>query len=200
MEDEDRRTKRRRAAAAREQQTAYEFSRTPIYPGAKCSRLSYTLLILNLQARFGCSNECISGIFKLLAEKVLPEGSDVPNCRPEAKKVLTAVGMDYEMIHACFTSLSKFPIIPRLRHMFRCRPLADMMTWHKEHGSDDGFMRLVVDSPAVQHVEQTCFGLCITILDMPKSSDFRHRGMQHVQRVGLLYQWQGVLICRNRFI
>ncbi|KAL3682318.1 hypothetical protein R1sor_000340 [Riccia sorocarpa] len=86
MEDEDRRTKRRRAAAAREQQTAYEFSRTPIYPGAKCSRLSYTILILNLQARFGCSNECISGIFRLLAERVLPEGSDVPNCRPEAKK------------------------------------------------------------------------------------------------------------------
>ncbi|KAL3691389.1 hypothetical protein R1sor_005040 [Riccia sorocarpa] len=190
MEDEDRRTKRRRAAVAREQQTAYEFSRTPIYPGAKCSRLSYTLLILNLQVRFGCSNECISGIFRLLAEKVLPEGSDVPNCRPETKKVLTTVGMDYEMIHAyendwilyrneysdstscpeCQTSryrtdtqgktiprkvLRRFPIIPRLRHMFRCRPLADMMTWHKEHRSDDGFMRLVVDSPAVQHVEQT---------------------------------------------
>ncbi|KAL3676120.1 hypothetical protein R1sor_026068 [Riccia sorocarpa] len=29
------------------------------------------------------------------------------------------------------------------------------MTWHKEHRSDDGVMRLVVDSPAVRHVEQT---------------------------------------------
>ncbi|KAL3688207.1 hypothetical protein R1sor_014516 [Riccia sorocarpa] len=29
------------------------------------------------------------------------------------------------------------------------------MTWHKEHRSDDGVMRLVVDSPAVHHVEQT---------------------------------------------
>ncbi|KAL3684417.1 hypothetical protein R1sor_002439 [Riccia sorocarpa] len=206
MEDEDRRTKRRRAAAAREQQTAYEFSRTPIYPGAKCSRLSYTLLILNLQARFGCSNECISGIFRLLAEKILPEGSDVPNSHPEAKKVLTAVGMDYEMIHACendcilyrneYSDITSCPECQTSRYrtdtqgttiprkvksfflylfyvaflLFRCRPLADMMTWHKEHRSDDGFMRLVVDSPAVQHVEQTwpefrrdprhlCFGL-----------------------------------------
>ncbi|KAL3675626.1 hypothetical protein R1sor_025574 [Riccia sorocarpa] len=100
-EDENQGTKRRRAAVAREQQTTYEFSRTPIFPGAKCSRLSYTLLILNLHARFGCSNKCISGIFRLLAEKVLPEGRDVPNSRPEAKRVLKAVGMDYEMIHAC---------------------------------------------------------------------------------------------------
>ncbi|KAL3688515.1 hypothetical protein R1sor_014824 [Riccia sorocarpa] len=29
------------------------------------------------------------------------------------------------------------------------------MTWHKEHRSDDGVMRLVVDSHAVRHVEQT---------------------------------------------
>ncbi|KAL3683528.1 hypothetical protein R1sor_001550 [Riccia sorocarpa] len=29
------------------------------------------------------------------------------------------------------------------------------MTWHKEHRSDDGVLRLVVDSPAVRHVEQT---------------------------------------------
>ncbi|KAL3701019.1 hypothetical protein R1sor_019041 [Riccia sorocarpa] len=29
------------------------------------------------------------------------------------------------------------------------------MTWHKEHRSDDGVLRLVVDSPAVHHVEQT---------------------------------------------
>ncbi|KAL3689491.1 hypothetical protein R1sor_015800 [Riccia sorocarpa] len=182
--------KRKRKEAARQEEEAYEFSRSPIYPGAKCSRLAYTLLILNLQARFRCSNECISGIFRLLAEKILPEGSDVPQSRPEAKKILKTVGMDYEMIHTrendcilyrneykdetscpkCNTSryrtdtqdmaiprkvLRWFPVIPRLQHIFRYRPLADMMTWHKENRSDDGIMRLVVDSPAVQHVEHT---------------------------------------------
>lgn len=29
------------------------------------------------------------------------------------------------------------------------------MTWHKEHRSDDGVMRLVVNSPAVAHIEET---------------------------------------------
>ncbi|KAL3682082.1 hypothetical protein R1sor_000104 [Riccia sorocarpa] len=29
------------------------------------------------------------------------------------------------------------------------------MTWHKDHRSDDGIMRLVVDSPAVAHIEES---------------------------------------------
>ncbi|KAL3685984.1 hypothetical protein R1sor_004006 [Riccia sorocarpa] len=115
-EDEDRRTKRRRAAVARGQQTAYEFSRTLIYPGAKNEYRDST----------SCP-ECQTSRYRMDTQ-----GKTIP------RKVLR-----------------HFPIIPRLRHMFRCRPLADMMTWHKEHRSDDGFMRLVVDSPVVQHVEQT---------------------------------------------
>lgn len=29
------------------------------------------------------------------------------------------------------------------------------MTWHKEHRSDDGVMRLIANSPTVAHTEET---------------------------------------------
>ncbi|KAL3684834.1 hypothetical protein R1sor_002856 [Riccia sorocarpa] len=133
-------------------------------------------------------NKLIDGIFRLLAEKVLPDGSDVPKSRVEAKRVLKSIGMEYEVIHACPNDcilyrnehqdkiechvcnegryredtqgkqipkkvLRRFPLIPRLRHMFRCRPISDLMTWHRENRSQDDFMRLVVDSPAMSHIE-----------------------------------------------
>lgn len=96
-EDEERR--RKRAATDRQWKAAQEESRTPIYKGARCSRLAYTLLILNLQARFPSSNQLINCIFKLLVEKILPECSNVPKTHTEAKDVLKMGGMDYEIIH-----------------------------------------------------------------------------------------------------
>ncbi|KAL3690612.1 hypothetical protein R1sor_016921 [Riccia sorocarpa] len=181
---------RRNTTADRQWEAAQEESRTPIYPGAKCSKLAYTLLILNLQARFPASNQLINGIFKLLAEKILPEESNVPKTRSEARKILKTVGMDYEMIHVCPNDcilyrneygdatacpkcnearyredtqgtkiakkvLRRFPIIPRLRHMFRCRSIANLMTWHSSNRSTDGTMRFVSNSPAVAYIEET---------------------------------------------
>ena len=39
--------------------------------------------------------------------------------------------------------------------MYRCSDLAELMVWHKSHRSEDGVMRLPVDSPAHKHVEST---------------------------------------------
>jgi hypothetical protein len=52
-------------------------------------------------------------------------------------------------------SVRWFPIIPRLLHTYRCTKLAEFMTWHKKHRSEDCVMRLIVDSPAHKHVEST---------------------------------------------
>lgn len=46
-----------------------------------------------------------------------------------------------------------FPLIPRLQHIYRCKELADLQSWHSLHRSTDGNMRLVVDSPAHKHLE-----------------------------------------------
>ncbi|KAL3683170.1 hypothetical protein R1sor_001192 [Riccia sorocarpa] len=48
-----------------------------------------------------------------------------------------------------------FPLIPRLLLTYRCPSLADLMRWHHENRSDDGIMRTVGDSRAMQHVEAT---------------------------------------------
>jgi hypothetical protein len=45
-----------------------------------------------------------------------------------------------------------FPLIPRLRRMFRSSEIALMLRGWTKHVSDDGVMRSVVDSPAWKHV------------------------------------------------
>jgi hypothetical protein len=52
-------------------------------------------------------------------------------------------------------SIRWFPIIPRLLHTYRCTEFTELMTWHKKHRSEDGVMRLIVDSLAHKHVEST---------------------------------------------
>lgn len=45
-----------------------------------------------------------------------------------------------------------FPLIPRLKRMWRSTEIAGMLTGHTKHVSDDGIMRSVVDSPAWKHI------------------------------------------------
>lgn len=46
-----------------------------------------------------------------------------------------------------------FPLIPRLKRMWRSSEIARMLTGYKKHVSNDGIMRSVVDSPAWKHVD-----------------------------------------------
>jgi hypothetical protein len=46
-----------------------------------------------------------------------------------------------------------FPLIPRLKRMFRSSEIAVMLRGWTKHVSDDGVMRSVVDSPAWKHVD-----------------------------------------------
>jgi Transposase family tnp2 len=51
-----------------------------------------------------------------------------------------------------------FPLIPRLRHQYRCAELAEYMVWHSQNRSngsvDPGVMRMCVDSPVNKFVEE----------------------------------------------
>jgi len=42
--------------------------------------------------------------------------------------------------------LRYFPIIPRLQRLFRCLEVAQLMKWHVNNKSNDGYMRSVADS------------------------------------------------------
>lgn len=50
--------------------------------------------------------------------------------------------------------LRHFPIIPRIRTMFKCKSIVKLMTWHRETRSSDGIMRVPADSPAWKHIEE----------------------------------------------
>ena len=49
--------------------------------------------------------------------------------------------------------LRHFPIIPRIKHMFKCKSIAELMSWHSSHRSDDGMWRIPADTPAWKHIE-----------------------------------------------
>ena len=46
-----------------------------------------------------------------------------------------------------------FPLIPRLKRMWRSPEIAGMLTGYKKRVSEDGLMRSVVDSPAWKHID-----------------------------------------------
>ncbi|MCO5577427.1 hypothetical protein L7F22_031259 [Adiantum nelumboides] len=49
--------------------------------------------------------------------------------------------------------LRHYPLIPRIKHMFRCKEIAGLMSWHAKNKSIDGMMRVPTDSPAWKHIE-----------------------------------------------
>lgn len=76
-------------------------ARTPIYDGARMTRLSSILALLNLQERHGVSNIMLDEVLHLLHDLLLPEGNLLPGSWSEAKNVLKSMGMEYHIIHVC---------------------------------------------------------------------------------------------------
>jgi Transposase family tnp2 len=181
---------RHRPEGQHQWEEAEKHARTPIFDGARLSRLSAILGLMNIQAKYKASNALISDIFAFCHDLMLPCENVLPSSWKEAKGVLSSIGMDYHIIHACVNdcmlfhganalltecdkcgearydgnmltksvprkSVRWFPIIPRLLHMYRCSDLAELMVWHKTHRSEEGVMRLPVDSLAHKHVEST---------------------------------------------
>ena len=73
----------------------------PIYPNyAKFTKLSTLVRLFYIKAGHGMSNKCFSELLAFLKE-LLPETNEIPSSMYEAKKTLSALGMNYEKIHAC---------------------------------------------------------------------------------------------------
>ncbi|KAL3676428.1 hypothetical protein R1sor_026376 [Riccia sorocarpa] len=170
---------------------------TPLFKGSRVSKLTATLLLSNLQQKYNVSNSFMDSLYALLAKQLLPEGNVLPDSHRSARRMMSSVGLDYQMVHACpndcylykpipsatdpttrventrtscpicgasryrldtqgttcpMKVLRWFPLIPRLLLTYRCPSLADLMRWHHENRSDDGIMRTVGDSRAMQHV------------------------------------------------
>lgn len=78
-------------------------SSTNLYDGATSSRLKIIVEFLNLQARHGWSNLAMDDIFSTICDLVIAPklNSKMSRTRQEARKVISDVGLDYIVIHAC---------------------------------------------------------------------------------------------------
>ncbi|MCO5596701.1 hypothetical protein L7F22_050769 [Adiantum nelumboides] len=87
----------------------------------------------------------VTELFRLLNEQILPKGNHMPPTRPDAKKLLTNLGMDYDKIHAC----------PNDYILFR-NEYADLLLCPKcgAKRSKDGVIRVPADSLAWKHIEE----------------------------------------------
>ena len=56
---------------------------------------------LNIQAKQKASNTMLSEIFQYCHSLMLPEENMLPGSWKEAKKILSSIGMEYHIIHAC---------------------------------------------------------------------------------------------------
>ncbi|XP_062029071.1 uncharacterized protein LOC133745094 [Rosa rugosa] len=73
----------------------------PLYPGCtKTTKLNGLIQTFNLKAKHGMTDACYSDMLIMIGG-LLPEGNQVPLSLYEAKKTLSALGMEYEKIHAC---------------------------------------------------------------------------------------------------
>ncbi|XP_040361928.1 uncharacterized protein LOC121048928 [Rosa chinensis] len=73
----------------------------PLYPGCnRHTKMNVLVRLYNLKAKHGMSDSAYSDWLIAFA-KYLPEGNEIPASVYEAKKSLSALGMDYTKIHAC---------------------------------------------------------------------------------------------------
>jgi hypothetical protein len=73
----------------------------PLYEGSTVSMLCATLLILNCCKTHGVSNMFMNELLMLLSMSILPAGNCLPKTEYEASKILSRLGLAYNMIHAC---------------------------------------------------------------------------------------------------
>ncbi|BBN67204.1 hypothetical protein Prudu_8S000300 [Prunus dulcis] len=85
----------------------YEFANVigdrdqPLYPGSsKYTMLSALVKLYNLKAKHGMSDVCFTELL-ILQGDLLSKINTLPSSMYEAKKILSALGMSYEEIHAC---------------------------------------------------------------------------------------------------
>ena len=76
---------------------------TLIFDGADSSYLRVLVGFLNLQAKRKLSDVTMTDIFIAIDDLIIPKNSNskMPRTRDEARKIVSEVGLDYQVIHAC---------------------------------------------------------------------------------------------------
>ncbi len=73
----------------------------PLYNGARCTKLTSILLLMNVCTVHGISNKFMEELLTLLHKHLLPKDNLLPPSMYVAKSLTKKVGLDYKHIHAC---------------------------------------------------------------------------------------------------
>ena len=79
----------------------YTEATTPVYPGAKMSVVSATIIIMNMCSVFRVSNTFTDELFRFLSVDLLPVPNKLPKTHYAARKSIRQLGLTYNNIHAC---------------------------------------------------------------------------------------------------
>ena len=78
-----------------------EDAEKPLYPGCSgFTKLSAVVKLYNLKAKYSWSDRGFNQLLQVLGE-MFPVKNELPSSLYDAKKIMVALGMDYEKIHAC---------------------------------------------------------------------------------------------------
>lgn len=73
----------------------------PLFAGATTSLLGTLLVILTICKAHGVSNACVDELMKALSCQILPQPNTLPPSERQATRLLRALGLGYNLIHAC---------------------------------------------------------------------------------------------------
>jgi hypothetical protein len=72
-----------------------------LYEGSRSTKLTATILLMNLCTVHGVSNNFADELFTILHHHLLPEGNRLPKNHYAAKSLTSKLGLTYTSIHAC---------------------------------------------------------------------------------------------------
>jgi hypothetical protein len=72
-----------------------------LYSEARCTKLTATILLMNLCTVHGISNSFVDEFFAILHGHLLPERNSLPKNYHVAKSLARKLGLSYNSIHAC---------------------------------------------------------------------------------------------------
>jgi hypothetical protein len=73
----------------------------PLYIGARCSKFSTTLILMNMCTTHGCSNKLLDELLSLLHKFILLVDNYLPPTMYHAKSLTQKLGMECNIIHRC---------------------------------------------------------------------------------------------------
>ncbi|XP_038695451.1 uncharacterized protein LOC119992730 [Tripterygium wilfordii] len=113
-----------------------EQAQKPLYPGCtKFTKLGTLVKLFNIKGKFGWFDNSFTELLSFLIE-LLPKNSEIPESMYEAKKTMSALGLEYVKIHACPNDCILYR--KEYERLSEC-PTCGLSRWKKKDGRVDQY-------------------------------------------------------------